>query len=359
MQKVVQTLYSGLGGHANVIFSLLNTKFGVEFENVLVFFGVEKVLESHKENADKLSVNYLSIIKKPKHYFKAFSDFKSILKSEKPEVVIVHGSELIFPAIRFRKECKTKVFYVEHEPNHTKTILERLQSWYALKYSDGVVCLNSIYKAELKRKSTPKNEIKIIPNGIDSENFVPTLIRNKIQNIGMAARLTDTKDHKKLLLAFSMLIEKHPNTCLKIAGGGNLEQELKQYSESLKIQNSVSFLGVLNEDEMVKFYQSLDLYVHATKSETLSTSILQAMSTELIVITSDIDNNVVLIEDGVDGFVYENKNVESLLKVMDQVMINYSELAYIGTGARNKVKSYYSKDMMGQGYVDLVNSINN
>ena len=68
----------------------------------------------------ELNVKYATILKKPKHYFRAFKAFKQIIELNKPEVIIVHGSELVFPAIQFRKRCRLKVFYVEHEPNHTK-----------------------------------------------------------------------------------------------------------------------------------------------------------------------------------------------------------------------------------------------
>jgi len=58
MTKVVQSLYSGLGGHASVVFSLLDTDFIDESDNVLVFFGIEEILESHKKKSIDLNIKY-------------------------------------------------------------------------------------------------------------------------------------------------------------------------------------------------------------------------------------------------------------------------------------------------------------
>jgi len=354
MKKVIQSLYSGLGGHASVVFSLLDTEFINDYENVLVFFGVEEILESHKKKSLDLDIKYYSLIKKSKRYLKPFISFKKILNNENPDVIIIHGSELIFPAIWYCKDKKTKVIYVEHEPNHTKTILERLQTSYSLKHADKVVCLNEIYKSQLLSQSNSKATVKVIPNGIDIERFLPTRKKTHIKNIGMAARLTNTKDHKNLIYAFSLLLKSNPDCLLKIAGTGDLEDKLKNYASELNIANSVQFLGLLNENEMIGFYQNLDLYVHATYSETLSTSIIQAMSCALIVITSDIENNRALIENSKDGLLYEDGNSDSLYSIMVKIVNSYDKYNHIEEKARNKIEQYYSNKTMAKGYKQLI-----
>jgi len=354
MTKVVQSLYSGLGGHASVVFSLLDTDFIDESDNVLVFFGIEEILESHKKKSIDLNIKYFSLLKKSKQYLKPFNNFKKILIEENPDVIIIHGSELIFPAIKFSKRKTTKVIYVEHEPNHTKTILEKLQTYYALKYANTVICLNNIYKTQLESKLNSNTIINVIPNGIDVNKFCPIKKRSEIKTIGMAARLTNTKDHKNLIYAFSTLLKSNPDIQLKIAGTGNLEDKMKNYVSELNITNSVQFLGLLNEMEMIDFYQNIDLYVHATYSETLSTSILQAMSCGLIVITSDIENNKSLIEDSKDGLLYKDGNPDSLFSIINKVVNSYNKYSYLEKNARRKIEKYYSNKIMANGYKKLL-----
>ena len=40
--KIIHVIYSGLGGHANVLFPLLESDVLNEYEHVIVFFGIEK-----------------------------------------------------------------------------------------------------------------------------------------------------------------------------------------------------------------------------------------------------------------------------------------------------------------------------
>jgi len=353
--KIVQTLYSGLGGHANVVFSLLETKFNHEYINTLVFFGVDKVIPGHIDNSKQLSIKTYSLIKKPKQYIKAFKSFKKILNKEQPKFIMIHNSELLIPALRFKKKHDSKVIYIEHEPTHTKTIFENYLTKKALKKSDAVICLNNIYKNELLKFKTIKSKVIVIPNGINITKFKKKGERKNITHIGMAARMTNTKDHKNLILAFSKL--KIDNLILTLAGIGNLEQDLKEYAKSLGISNSIKFLGLLNEEEMITFYQSIDLYVHATYSETLSTSILQAMATELIVITSDIDNNKALIKNGIDGFLYKNGQPIDLVNVIQNVITNHKDFGFIKKNARAKIENNYSNKTMAAQYQKMLEDI--
>ncbi len=81
-QKIVHVVYSGLGGHANVLFPLLEDVSMNHFEHVVVFFGIEKVLPNYLNMAKELGVKTYVIHKKVRSYRKPFLEFKKILKKE-------------------------------------------------------------------------------------------------------------------------------------------------------------------------------------------------------------------------------------------------------------------------------------
>lgn len=354
-KKVIQTLYSGLGGHSNVVFSLLNSDFLNEYRNVLVFFGVESVLSNYLEKTNELNIKDYSIQKKRKRYQASFRAFKNILKIEQPNVIIIHNSELILTAVKHKKDNPfCKIIYVEHEPNHSKTRLENFLSKFAAKSADIVVCLNKAYKQELINKHNFKARLEVISNGLNTKTYKRNSVSGKVEIIGMAARLVDTKDHKILIEAFYFLLKDIPSLKLKIAGTGNLMNKLSDQVRSLKIEDSVEFLGLLDEDEMLNFYNNIDLYVHATRSETLSTSILQAMSCQHLVITSNINNNLQLIDNGVDGILYENDNSKDLYLKIKDAIDNFDKLKYLGLAARKKVVNKYSNHLMSNNYIKVI-----
>ncbi|NOQ74476.1 MAG: glycosyltransferase [Crocinitomix sp.] len=354
--KVIHVIYSGLGGHANVVFPLLESEFGEKHTHVLVFFGVEETLPDYLVKSEELGIKTYSIQKKPRKYLKAFSRFKEILELESPDRIIVHSSELIMPAkIYSEKKPGVKVFYAEHENNQSKGRSLRMFSKYALRKADAVVCLNDNYKAELQKKYKCKVPIHVIHNGVDTDKFKPTKDKKATPIvIGMASRMIPGKDHINLLKAFKSILKNHPNTELHLAGEGETFEKVKALSISLELQNNVQFLGLLNEVEMLAFYSKIHTYVLATHAETLSTAILQAMSCGLPVLTSDIPNNKLLIQPNETGWLYKDKNSLDLADQLNEMLSDLTVANKIGEKARAAVIERYSIKTNAQKYTELI-----
>ncbi len=353
--KVIHVLYSGLGGHGNVVFSLMETQFREDFEHILVFYGVEKVRQEYLDKAKEIGIKTYSILKKPKRYLKSFKNFKQILVIEAPKSIIVHNSELLFPALSYKKKNKAcTTFYVEHQTNHAKPFLLRVLTRKALKHATNVVCLSENYKTELVQVHGFENKIVVIPNGINTEKYVPTNAPSEEKFIGMAARITSIKDHFNLIKAFKQIVKTNPSWQLKIAGTGDQLEKIKALVRSEKLGNHVHFLGLLGEEELISFYQSLTIYIHATKGETLSTSILQAMACELPIIASDITNNKPLIIPEETGWLYENENDTDLAIKINTVIKAIDIESNSGKLARKMVLDKYSNLLMAEKYRDLI-----
>jgi glycosyltransferase involved in cell wall biosynthesis len=291
--KVIHVLYSGLGGHSNVVFPLLETDFGKNHHNIIVFYGVEPMLPAYREYCQRLGINYFTILKKPKRYLSSFSTFRKLILAQKPDRILIHSNELIIPSIRYRnKNADCDVYYIEHENNATKGFVLNFLSKYALKRADAVICLTEPYQKELNDKYHPKVPVVVIPNGINTEKFHPSILKSSDQLIlGMASRMIPGKDHPILLKAFKKVIETFPTAHLNIAGIGETLKEMQHLAMTLGLENHVSLLGMLDEENLIKFYKELNLYVLATKSETMSTAILKALASGFPVISSNIKNN--------------------------------------------------------------------
>jgi glycosyltransferase involved in cell wall biosynthesis len=354
--KVIHVIYSGLGGHANVVFPLLASEFGKKHDQVLVFFGVENTLPDYLVKSEEMGIKTYSIQKKPRKYLNAFAQFKQLLGSEKPDRIIVHSSELVVPAVQYQKKNPSvKVFYVEHENNQSKGTSLKLLSKYAMRKTNAVICLNENYKAELENKYNCKVPIRVIHNGVDTEKFKPaTQKKDAPIIIGMASRMIPGKDHPTLLKAFKNILETHPRVELHIAGEGETLKQVKEQSKSLGLESHVQFLGLLKEAEMVAFYAKIHAFVLATHAETLSTAILQAMSCGLPVLTSDIPNNKLIISPKQTGWLYTDKNSLDLANQLSDILADLTVANKIGAQARAAVIENYSIQTNAQKYEELI-----
>jgi len=148
----------------------------------------------------------------------------------------------------------------------------------------------------LQIKAFSKANSLYVPNAIDtnlffSDSFGNLDLRSKfgIKNedfIFLAVgRLHAQKDYPTLLAAFKLVHEVNKATVLLIVGEGDLEMDLKQICEDLKINNAVNFLGRRNDVEVLM--NMSDCFVLSSTFEGFGLVVAEAMATETPVIATD------------------------------------------------------------------------
>ena len=149
-----------------------------------------------------------------------------------------------------------------------------------------------------------------------------------------------------------MLRKKQTNHSfrLRIAGDGDTMPDLVNLAKELGIAEQVEFCGMLNETALLDFMLSLDIYVHATMGETMSNSIMQAMACQLPVVASNVWGVNNMIENGVDGLLYEPGNAEQLSNILLRLADNTEEANHLGATARNIASNKYSNKTVFQRY---------
>ncbi|HQW83822.1 MAG TPA: glycosyltransferase family 4 protein, partial [Ferruginibacter sp.] len=290
--KVLHILYSGLGGHGNVFFSMLDADEANEFDFVPVFFGVEEVREEYIKKAEANNLKWFFVKKKPGIDLEAYNELTSIIKAQLPDIIFLHSSAYIFPARKAVKQSakKIKIIVRETQANHLKTKQEWLGLCIALLKADKVVFLSKEYRDAVRKKLYfifRNKKTVVIPNGINLQLFSPSPAHDNVIRIGMQSRLTASKDHETLIKAFAECITVNKTGKkieLHIAGDGEMKQDLQQLAILLGIQNNVVFTGLLPVNELPAFINSLTIYVHATLGETMSTAIMQVMACRVPVI---------------------------------------------------------------------------
>ena len=136
------------------------------------------------------------------------------------------------------------------------------------------------------------------------------------------------------------------------AGSGDTEKSLKKYVKTHNLEKYIKFYGNLSEDETIKWFSKLDVYLQISEDETTSTSILQAMSMNLPIIASNIggnkklkkkfnqSNNITLVEN----------NEKEILKKIIYLKKNPILRASIGKSARIGIKKNFNFIKMFNNY---------
>lgn len=357
--KILHLLYSGLGGHGNVFFSMIAAADAADYQFEAIFTGVEPLREEYKERCIAGNIPFLYISKAPGKHYAFFKKIYHSIRQSDADIVFLHGSTLV-PAVWLAKKTgnrRRKIIVRETQAIHLKSKAEVFSLKGAMRLADNIVLLSNEYKIQLEKdlgRKFNKQKVSVIPNGIDLATFkqVQKIHSDNTIVIGMQSRIVAIKDHETLLAAFSNVLQLYPEKrmVLKLAGDGENLSNLKDLAQKLGISNSVIFEGMLAEAALPDFLNSLDIYIHASFGETMSTAIMQAMACAKAIIASDVDgiNNMIYHEK--TGLLVPVKNVEMTTNAIKRLVDNPSEKTALENEALAFAKAHYSNKTMFDRY---------
>jgi len=358
--KIVNIIYSGLGGHASVVFSVIEGDKLLQNTHCIIFFGIEPVPAAYKQKCELLGINFYSILKKPGIDLDSVRKIIFILKSINPKVIVLHTINLIIPIYQYANKYKIQIISVEHQSNELKIKREWAYSFLLMLLSDKVVYLTEVYKMQMMKKLGIffKNEkISVINNGINLLLFKPVDNENtEVLNIGMLSRLMPTKDHITLIYSFYELLNKYNGVCkikLNIAGDGSTKGDLVRQVLGLGIEDHVCFTGMIPENKSIDFLNAQNIYVHASLGETMSTSIMQAMACNKAIIASDVKGINNMLKNGETALLIPPKNKVRLTEAFIILIENKLLRKKLGKNAGEYAKENFSNEIMFKKYSKL------
>ena len=104
-----------------------------------------------------------------------------------------------------------------------------------------------------------------------------------------------------------------------LVGTGNL-QYLRNFSEELGVADMIVFLGEYSHDNVLKWFETIDIYIHPSRSEGLPRTILEAMTKATTCVCSDVGGIPELINNEY-LFRYNGNEVEDLINILLKIDI--------------------------------------
>jgi glycosyltransferase involved in cell wall biosynthesis len=135
------------------------------------------------------------------------------------------------------------------------------------------------------------------------------------------------KGHVYTIKAFKKLLEnmtaKKPK--LILAGGGALLQSIKELVSKEGLNDSVDFVGWVNHQEAIILLSKANVFVQHSVTENGATegipnSLMEAMAMELPVISTYHAGIPELVENGVNGFLVAERDIDQYAKKMLEIM---------------------------------------
>lgn len=179
-----------------------------------------------------------------------------------------------------------------------------------------------------------------------------TYLKKRIYNLLYLGRIEKDKGIIELLNAIKALADSKEFTIsLKIVGGGNFLEGAKQLCHDLKIDEHVSFEGVVYDDTIKReYYLEADAYILPTYHEGFPRTLYEAMIFGTPIITTFVGGIPALMKDGVNCLKIETRSVDSIVEKIKQFLTNYEQTATtICSTASETIEPIISKKRLTHG----------
>lgn len=236
-----------------------------------------------------------------------------------------------------------------------------LQTWL-LKRADFIIGTTPKYIQESTFLQDFHNKCVAIPLG--TTPVVPSVTKAKIpKNPKMLitmGRFVQYKGFEYAIRAMEFLPDDYH---LCIGGSGELESSLKNLIAMLKLENKISFLGFIANEDLPRFYQESGIFIlpSITKNEAFGLVQIEAMSYGVPVISCDIKGSGVpwVNENGYSGIIVPPKNPKALAQAVLKISSNYE---FYSRNAFLRFQTHFTKDKMLDSiqelYIQAFNSQN-
>ncbi len=305
----------------------------------------------------------------------AYKKLKSIIDEGNYDIIHCHtpvGAILTRIAARQARKKGTKVVYTAHGFHFFKGaplrnwLMFYPAEWLTSFLTDVLITINKEDYARAQ-KHMHARRIEYVPGvGIDTDRFrcaeVDRAEKRRSLGFGEAdylmltvAEMTPNKNHITILRAMARMkdSEEYKHMHYLICGRGVQWKSLEQSAKELGISDHVHFLGY--RTDVRELYRSSDLFLFIPFREGLSVALMEAMSSALPIICSEIRGNTDLIDDKVSGeFVPSDPAA-----VADKILQLYRDPDYakkLGQAAAEKVK-IFGMDNVRQKMKDIYLSL--
>jgi glycosyltransferase involved in cell wall biosynthesis len=200
----------------------------------------------------------------------------------------------------------------------------------------------------LKKKYT-----RIVNNGIDLNNYYHK--EHTVFSFINVSRHDENKNQSLILKAFSMLVINNPKipVLLYLVGDGVTHDLLRQEAKKLNIENSVIFTGYV--DSPADLLAVSDVYVSSSHREGLPLSMLEAMASQLPVISTNVGGISDII--GENGILIDDNDELGLYNAM-QLLFKNSEIRELKGRKSMEIVKNFSSVSMTEKYCKIFDEFN-
>lgn len=342
----------GMGGAENVLANLTDGLVQRGCEVKIICLKGEVLVKPQSDKVEIVSLNFDSL----SNLSSILKSIKAIILKDQPDIVHAHMFHAIVVARILRITAPIKKLICTA---HSKAFGGKFRA-LVYKMTDRWSDINTNVSHEatenfIKNKIFKKNNSLTITNGVDTEKFIFNFadriayrtqfkIEDNEKVFIAIGRFNEAKDYPNLINAFDLFRKKsHVESKLLIVGDGELRTSIENLIADTHLSDQIILLGIRHD--IPQLLNMADTFILSSEWEGLPTVLMEAMSTEKIVISTDCGGAREIIDS--EDFLVPIKNSEELSrKMLDICQLPEQYGIQIGKINRQRIVDHYSLDAM-------------
>nr|WP_318379020.1 glycosyltransferase [uncultured Enterobacter sp.] len=340
--------------------------------------GIESSVLAVNHSADSYDYDFNGVhvygCKSDYHYASADISLSYILKLRKIiddfDVIHVHlPNPLASLALLFARHKNKKIVVHWHsdivKQKKLKVLYQPLQQWL-LKRADAIITTSPVYAEHSIDLMPFRNKIKVIPIGINSENYqvnddIVQQIKARYPGkkiIFSLGRLVYYKGFEYLVEAAKYLSDEY---VILIGGNGEEKNKLINLIQQNNLQDKVKLLGFVKDEELPSYFASCDIFCLPSieKSEAFGVVQLEAFLFNVPVVSCDIKGSGVgwVNKNTVSGLVVPPKNPEAIAEAFKYIVQHPDDFAGVNQYFKKNFHAEVMVDNTAQLYKEITSQV--
>ena len=228
-----------------------------------------------------------------------------------------------------------------------------------------VVAVSQVLADQMVRTlGVDERHVRVIPNGVDTDEYRPRPDGGGVRSalaippgaaiIGSIGRLEPIKGYDVMLAAmdhFRSLSMGQPEPVLVVAGEGSERPRLKSIVARLGLEDRVRMVGW--RDDVHALNAAFTLFTMSSRSEGTSISLLEAMSSGLCPVVTNVGGNAAVLGGDLRHRLVPSEDPVALARAWLDVLRDDKRRTADAKLARQIIEARYSLDGMVRSYQDL------
>lgn len=291
---------------------------------------------------------------------------RDVWPARRPRVVHIRSIFEGYPiASRKREWCDHLVYEVNGLPSielkyHYPRVADdeellgklRHQEHVCMENADRIITVSPVNADHLIRQGVPENKIRVIPNGVNTDQFPFQRVRASSAELRLlyVGTLTSWQGIRCALEAMALYVRDDPAR-LSVIGHGRERQRraLLDYAERLGISDRLDLQHAVPQSELAAHYHASDAVLAPLQPNDRNLTqgccplkVLEAMATGTPLIASDLPVVRCLARNGVDAFLVRPGSAKAIKDAMLRLRRDPHAARQMAASARRRVKSDFT-----------------